>query len=416
MAKNVYCPNCGLPMMEDDRFCEECGYDVSRFQEDANIPEYTDRRDSTERVPGAGQYRADGDPAVDPSRAYRENETSDSQGRNRRYRDRSDEPQEIPLYPPRKEARKDRSIPQPVPQATKKRILPILILTLLIACGAYLGLTGKITALKEKFFKPKENLVDSGDLGKDPKNVTPIDENIQTPSGVESSVEGGVLPTQEPSKSPGSSKPPESSKSTEPTATYDLTKAASYLPMLGLRLTYLIENPSGLSKVIKISTAKVIPHEAIVVSEAAWEEEGSLESAFGIHYVQKNDGIYLILDKYYDTVSAEMNPHLMDNLTTGRSWKRETEYENSVRTVMATGADVDMGFKVLNNCLIVREDNHHYEYYVLSYYAPGYGLIKTENRLDGFVYRKLLSIEHIDQETAEQEVKKWCPNYDKIEL
>lgn len=91
--------------------------------------------------------------------------------------------------------------------------------------------------------------------------------------------------------------------------------------------------------------------------------------------MERADGTYYILDNTPD----EIFPVLKNNLTVGQTWNYQDESGQITWKVMDMGVNLDLGFTVIENCLIVHEDNRGVDYQALTYYAPGKGIVAVKN-------------------------------------
>lgn len=194
--------------------------------------------------------------------------------------------------------------------------------------------------------------------------------------------------------------------STSSTANIDLSRASTYLPEPGLKLSYFANYPDGTSGQIEHYTARVVSNEAVRVSDVDIINENGEEIGYGTHYVERPDGIYLV----YDSTPMEIEPWLKNNLITGMNWRYDSEYGSIIWTVMDMGVTLDLGFTKLENCLLVEEDNQAVGFKKIIYFAPGAGRV-LERSPGGGDLLTTTALSRIDQTQAAQMVKKWSPNY-----
>lgn len=187
----------------------------------------------------------------------------------------------------------------------------------------------------------------------------------------------------------------------------DLSRAATYLSEPGLKCTALVNYPDGTVGVVDRISGRVVSDEAVRVSEVEVGVDRGEEFGFGFHYVERADGTYYILD---DSPN-EIFPVLKNNLTVGQTWNYQDEYGQITWTVMDMGVKLDLGFTVIENCLIVHEDNPAVDYQALTYYAPGRGIVAVKNPGGKDDYYKLTAITNIDTAQAADTVRKWSPNH-----
>jgi len=190
----------------------------------------------------------------------------------------------------------------------------------------------------------------------------------------------------------------------------DLSRAATYLSEPGLKCTALVNYPDGTVGVVERISGRVVSNEAVRVSEVEVGVDMGEEYGFGFHYVERADGTYYILDNSPN----EIFPVLKNNLTIGQTWDYQNEYDQITWTVMDMGVNLDLGFSVIENCLIVHEDNRAVEYQALTYYAPGRGIVAVRNPGGKEDYYKLTAITTVDEAQAADTVRKWSPNYSII--
>ncbi len=187
----------------------------------------------------------------------------------------------------------------------------------------------------------------------------------------------------------------------------DLSRAATYLSEPGLKCTALVNYPDGTVGVVDRISGRVVSDEAVRVSEVEVGIDMGEEYGFGFHYVERADGTYYILDNTPD----EIFPVLKNNLIVGQTWNYQDESGQITWKVMDMGVSLDLGFTVIENCLIVHEDNRAVDYQSLSYYAPGRGIVAVKNPGGKDDYYKLTAIYSIDAAQAADTVRKWSPNH-----
>ena len=225
--------------------------------------------------------------------------------------------------------------------------------------------------------------------------------------GGKTSVPGAAVTQQtgSPAAPAGGQNGPSAPAQTVPQA--DLSRAATYLSQPGLEITALVNYPDGTVGVVKRTSAKVVSHPAIKVSEAETGTDQGEDFGFGFHYVERADGTYYILDNTPD----EIFPVLKNNLTVGQTWNYQDESGQITWKVMDMGVNLDLGFTIIENCLIVHEDNRMVDFQALTYYAPGKGIVAVKNPGGKDDFYKMTAITTIDPAQAAATVKKWSPNY-----
>lgn len=199
--------------------------------------------------------------------------------------------------------------------------------------------------------------------------------------------------------------------STEPPAAgMDLSRAAAYLPEAGLKCEFFTSFPDGSSGNVERVSARVVPAEAVRVSEVEINIEGGETAGYGFHYVERADGTYYI----YDQTPMEAFPVLKNNLTVGQTWYYQDEFGKVVWTVLDMGVALDLGFTTLSDCLLVEEDNQAVGLKTITFYAPGMGRVMVKSSVEGAEFMKLTAFSHIDAAQAADIVAKWAPNYAQI--
>jgi len=219
--------------------------------------------------------------------------------------------------------------------------------------------------------------------------------------GTESSVPGNG---QNQTASPSVQNAPSASSVT------DLTRASAYLSEPGLKCTFFVNYPDGTSGVVDRFSGKAVPDESVQVSEVETGVDQGEEFGFGFHYVERADGTYYILDN----TPYEIFPVLKNNLTVGQTWNYQDEYGTITWTVMDMGVDLDLGFAVFEDCIMVREDNQPAQYYAITYYAPGRGNVFVTDTSGSFEYYRMTGMTKIEPAQAAETIIKWCPNYTEI--
>jgi hypothetical protein len=208
---------------------------------------------------------------------------------------------------------------------------------------------------------------------------------------------GAATPAASPSNSPSA-------------ATADLSRASTYLSEPGLNCTFFVNYPDGMSGVVERTSARVVPNETVRVSEVETGVERGEAFGFGFHYVERADGTYYILDE----APFEIFPLLKNNLSVGQTWHYQDEFGKITWTVVDMGVDLDLGFAVFEDCLLVKEDNQAAGFQSLTYYAPGLGSVLVKDISRSVDYYKLTALTRIDATQAAAVVKQWSPNYAEI--
>lgn len=208
---------------------------------------------------------------------------------------------------------------------------------------------------------------------------------------------GAATPAASPSNSPSA-------------ATVDLSRASTYLSEPGLKCTFFVNYPDGMSGVVERYSARVVPNETVRVSEVETGVERGEAFGYGFHYVERADGTYYILDE----TPYQIFPALKNNLTVGQTWHYQDEFGKVTWTVVDMGVDLDLGFAVFEDCLLVKEDNQAAQFQSITYYAPGRGSVLVRDISGSVDYYKLTALNRIDAAQAAASVKQWSPNYVEI--
>jgi hypothetical protein len=192
--------------------------------------------------------------------------------------------------------------------------------------------------------------------------------------------------------------------------TVDLSRASAYLSEPGLKCTFFVNYPDGMSGVVERFSARVVPNETVRVSEVETGVERGEAFGYGFHYVERADGTYYILDE----TPFEIFPALKNNLTVGQTWHYQDDFGKVTWTVVDMGVDLDLGFAVFEDCLLVKEDNQAAQFQSITYYAPGRGSVLVRDISGSVNYYKLTALTRIDAAQAAAAVKQWSPNYAEI--
>jgi len=199
-------------------------------------------------------------------------------------------------------------------------------------------------------------------------------------------------------------------KTTPKGAEVDLSRAATYLSKPGNKCTFYVNYPDGTAGIVERISGQAVPNEVVRVSEVEIGVDQGEAFGYGFHYVERADGTYYILDQSPN----EIMPVLKNNLVVGQSWNYQNELGQITWTVLDMGVDLDLGFAVLDDCLLVQEDNQMAEFQSITYYAPGRGSVKVINPSGSTEYYKMTAYEPIDLAQAAKKIIKWCPNYQDI--
>ncbi len=194
-------------------------------------------------------------------------------------------------------------------------------------------------------------------------------------------------------------------------AQQDLSRASIYLPEEGLKCEFFANYPDGTSGPVERYNARVVPVEAVRMSEVEIANDNGEAYGYGVHYVERADGIYII----YDSVPMEISPLLKNNMINGLSWNYEDSFGKVIWTVVDMGVTLDLGFAKLDNCLLIEEDNQAVGIKKIVYYAPGMGRVMEKTSQGGADLLKLTAYSKVNLLQAVEQVKKWSPNYETIQ-
>ena len=220
----------------------------------------------------------------------------------------------------------------------------------------------------------------------------------------------GPAVTQNNNTAPGIDTQTSDNAQTEAPPQADLSRAATYLSEPGLKCTFFVNYPDGMSGIVDRISGRAVPNEAVRVSEVEVGIDMGEEYGFGFHYVERADGTYYIMD----TSPFEIFPVLKNNMTAGQTWSYDTEYGSINYKVVDMGVDLDLGFRKFDDCLLLLEDNQAVGFQSITYYAPGKGSVYVIDPGGAFQYYKMTGMETIDQGQAANTISKWCPNYQDI--
>lgn len=191
------------------------------------------------------------------------------------------------------------------------------------------------------------------------------------------------------------------------TAEFDLTRASTYLSEPGIKCTFAVNYPDGTAGIVERFSGQAVPNEAVLVSEVETGVDQGVDFGYGFHYVERADGTYYILDQ----TPNEIMPVIKNNLTVGQTWNYQNESGQIIWTVLDIGVDLDLGFAVFEDCLLVKEDNQMAEFQSITYYAPGRGSVLVMNPSGSIAYYKMTALEQINLAQAAKTIINWCPNY-----
>jgi len=190
----------------------------------------------------------------------------------------------------------------------------------------------------------------------------------------------------------------------------DLSRASTYLSEPGLKCTFFVNYPDGMSGIVDRISGQAVPHQSVRVSEVETGIDRGEAYGFGFHYVERADGTYYIMDQ----APFEIYPVLKNNMTVGQTWSYDTEYGSTNYKVVDMGVDLDLGFAKFDDCLLLLENNQAAGFQSITYYAPGKGAVYVIDPGGAFQYYKMTEMTRIDAAEAANTIKKWCPNYKDI--
>jgi len=342
-----FCPDCGAELVADDRFCGDCGFDTQSLATPAS---QRDEKPAVHPDPPSGTLYQESAVPIAP---------------------------EYPVGPAPPQSDGGQYMPiggSSQPLGTKaggnKNAITIIMLVLTVI---FLGGGGLYWWLSR---------------GEDPGKVT------SGPSATQNKVAAT----------------PDQPVTTNAATKVDLTRASTYLSEPGLKCTSFVNYPDGTAGVVERISARVVPNEAVRVSEVETGVEQGEAFGYGFHYVERVDGTYYILDQTPD----EIFPVLKNNLTVGQTWNYQDEFGKITWKVVDMGVNLNLGFAAFENCLLVQEDNQAVGFQSITYYAPGRGIVLVRAPGTGVDYYKLTALTRIDAAQAAAAVKQWSPNYYNI--
>ncbi len=372
MADYKFCPQCGSELIPGERFCGDCGFDTKEIsgtaaeaqKESVEVDNTVSSKGDTVVIPKVDLY-AEGNTSVGgsgsaapPYGAY-ENQKMKGQANSK-------EPS--------------------LNNHESKRALVIVIIILAVAFGVGGGLY---------WWFSRE------------KNPTG---NVSTQQNTEQTTQQGTSENTGKTTNQNTGQSTSGSQNNGTTTKPDLSRAATYLPKAGLKCTFYVNYPDGASGTMERISAKVVPNEAVLMSEVEIIQEQGEAMGFSTHYVERADGTYLI----YDNTPMEIFPVLKNNLIVGQTWEYKDENGSIVWKVAEVGVTLNLGFTTVPNCLMVEENNQAVGVKTINYFAPGMGKIMQKSSQKGQEYLKLNGFSTIGTAEAEAAVKKWAPNYSGI--
>ncbi len=288
MVNNLkFCPNCGAELVAEDRFCGDCGFDITSMP--TAEPDSQTSAGQTTQNPVETPATVNQQPPA-PIRQYPTLETG------------QDSVQRFPSVPSEKLGRKGSG------NQGALLIMVLLLAVLFLGGGAlYWWL----------------------DRGKEPEAET----------FAPSSSDGTPMP----SADQGGTTNAAGQKGN--LGDIDLTRASTYLSEPGLKCTFYVNYPDGTAGIVERVSGQAVPNEAVRVSEVETGIDQGEEFGYGIHYVERADGTYHI----FDETPYEIMPVLKNNLSIGQTWNYQNEFGQIVWTVLDIGVDLDLVFTVFEN-------------------------------------------------------------------
>jgi hypothetical protein len=357
MSELRFCPSCGAPLTPGDRFCGDCGFDINSMTE----------KPAASAVPITPSQPVAPPPAAP---AYRQ-----PQQQSHQPPQNTAPPYASPAPPaggPGPMPGRSYAPPGTNPSGSKNALvimIAVLVVLFLAGGGVYWWLS-------------------KDDPGGNAIPGQPVTQQNGSPAANAGGQNASGVPTQ-----------------SMPQA--DLSRSATYLTEPGLKCTFYVNYPDGMSGIVDRISGRAVPHESVRVTDVEVGIDMGEEYGFGLHYVERADGTYYIMD----VAPFEIYPVLKNNMTVGQTWSYDSEYGSTIYEVVDMGVDLDLGFAKFEDCLILREDNQAAGYQSLTYYAPGIGSVYVTAPGGNFEYYKMTAMTKIDPAEAASTIIKWCPNY-----
>ena len=358
MSDLKVCPECGASLVSGDRFCGECGFDINSM---------------TEKPAASAAPVTPSRPVAPPPVAPTHQQPQQQSYQQPQNSAAPYTPSAPPAGGPGPMPGRNYDPPGTNPGGSKNALfimVSVLVLLFLAGGGIYWWLSKD---------DPSGNINGSGQA---------VTQQNGTPATDAGSQNAQAVPDQ-----------------TAPQA--DLSRAATYLTEPGLKCTFFVNYPDGMSGVVDRISAQAVPNESVRVTDVEVGIDMGEEYGFGFHYVERNDGTYYIMD----SSPYEIFPVLKNNLTVGQKWSYDSEYGSILYEVMDMGVDLDLGFAKFEDCLLLYEDNQAVGQQSISYYAPGRGIVYVVAPGGNFEYYKMTAMTNIDLAEAANTIIKWCPNY-----
>lgn len=355
MSELKFCPGCGAPLTPGDRFCGECGFDINTVAGKPAAPAAPERPAAPS--PAAPAYQQP------PQQSYQQ-----------------------PQNPAAPNASSPSSMGRPAsmpgansaslgtnPGGSKNALvimISVLVVLFLAGGGIYWWLS-------------------------------------KDQPGGNNGVPGQAVTQQNGSPAANAGGQSTSGAPAQPSSQVDLSRAATYLSEPGLKCTFYVNYPDGMSGIVDRISGRAVPDESVRVTDVETGIDMGEEYGFGFHYVERADGTYYIMD----ASPFEIFPVLKNNMTVGQTWSYDTEAGSIIYKVVDMGVDLDLGFAKFDDCLLLLEDNQAVGFQTITYYAPGKGSVYVIDPGGAFQYYKMTEMTTIDSNEAANTVIKWCPNY-----
>ncbi len=180
-----------------------------------------------------------------------------------------------------------------------------------------------------------------------------------------------------------------------------LNNPATYLPSPNFKYTVYQQFADGDQGTMDFLAAQVSDVAVISELELVYPP-GEEPIGFVQHYLIRSDGIHSVYDSNVDLSDIWMK----NNLSKGLQWE-----QHGIRTtVTGLGVACDLGFVVLQDCLVIERFNSSVDVEYQYYYAPGHGLVLKKDLRSGQTLYIVRSIDPIDPLQAKNRVQQYSPN------
>lgn len=270
-------------------------------------------------------------------------------------------------------------------------IVAVVVGVLILCLGAYFGLKlllGNRSDKRTENNQPKDQITNtSGNTASESK--TPKEEQA---------LQSGN-PTAERNKSQEETdKNPENSSGLKEQKPRYVEDPAIYLPEPFMKYTFEFHYPDGESGTVDIVTG-VIPGFSIITEVELIEQS----EAFTQHYVEGPEGIYVFSDEEFNKRSSLWLPF---NAKPGDIYHDE----GGDFKILELGATCDLGYKKLDNCLVMEVDHLDVGIIYDCYISPGLGTVLIIDKANGAVVMKLISEAAIPEREANDIINRYSPN------